>query len=77
MRRRRRRQTQSEQADQQQSTSEATNNLADQQQFGASKADVSNARSLVHQFGPSLPGISATTRVSSKEQSVTATATGY
>ena len=42
---------------------------ADQQQFGANKADVSNARSLVHQFAPSLPGIGATTRVSSKEQS--------
>ena len=42
---------------------------ADQQQFGANKADVSNARSLVHQFAPSLPGISATTRISSKEQS--------
>ena len=40
---------------------------AEQQQYGANKADFSNARSLVYQFAaPSLPGISAT---SSKEQS--------
>ena len=47
-----------------------TEQAAEQQHFGANKADVSNARSLVHQFAaPSLPGISAaTTRVPSMEQ---------